>query len=103
MADSFFGLPRNQTSTRLRISDPTTSEIEIALTYGAVSRTINPMYCISVIRRDAEFVRALIRDCLSRSMDDDPVVDLFQRRLTPHQIPFARLPVTKVARRMRVF
>jgi hypothetical protein len=103
MADNFFGLERKQTPTCRRIHNPTISPVGMVLAHRAVRRTINPMYCGSVIRSGAECLRGLIPDCLTRSVDRDSVADSLQRRLTPHPTPLARPPVTKVAGRMDVF
>ncbi len=81
MAENFFTKLKKETPTRLWINNPTVPEIKLALDHGAVSCTTNPTYGANMIRRDGEFARAMIRECLKQSNDDIVVADLVQQRL----------------------
>jgi transaldolase len=81
MAENFFTTLKKETPTRLWINNPTVSEVKLAINHGAVSCTTNPTYSANMIRRDGEFARAVIQECLKQSGDDTGVADLTQQRL----------------------
>jgi len=81
MAENFFTKLKRETPTRLWINNPTVQEAHLAIEHGGVSCTTNPTYGANMIRRDGEFARAVIRDCLKQSQDDSVVADLVQQRL----------------------
>jgi transaldolase len=78
---NFFTKLKRETPTRLWINNPTVQEAHLAIEHGGVCCTTNPTYGANMIRRDGEFARAVIRDCLKQSADDVVVADLVQQRL----------------------
>jgi transaldolase len=87
MAENFFTKAKRETPTRLWINNPTVSEVKLAIDHGAVSCTTNPTYGANIIRRDGEFARAVIRERLKQSNDDNVVTDLVQQRLVARILP----------------
>jgi transaldolase len=71
----------------LWINNPTVPEVKLSIEHGGVSCTTNPTYGANMIRRDGEFARALIRECLKQSDDDTVVADLVQQRLVARILP----------------
>ncbi len=90
MAKNFFTRLKQETPTRLWINNPTVSEVKLAIEHGAVSCTTNPTYGASMIRRDGEFARSVIRECLKQSHDNTVVADLTQQRLVARILPMFR-------------
>ena len=90
MADNFFTRLKKQTPTRLWINNPTVQETKLSIEHGAVSCTTNPTYGANMIRRDPDFARQVIRDCLKQSSDDSLVADLAQQRLVARILPMFR-------------
>jgi transaldolase len=90
MADNFFIALKKQTRTRLWINNPTVQEVKLAIEHGGVSCTTNPTYGANMIRRDGEFARQVIRECLKQSADDNAVADLVQQRLVARILPMFR-------------
>jgi transaldolase len=90
MADNFFTALKRQTPTRLWINNPTVQETKLAIEHGAVSCTTNPTYGANMIRRDPDFARQVIRDCLKQSHDDTLVADIAQQRLVARILPMFR-------------
>src|SRR3990172_77757 len=90
MPENFFTKLKEETPTRLWINNPTVAEVRLALDHGAVSCTTNPTYGGNMIRRDGEFARAVIRECLNQSEDDNMVADLVQQRLVARVLEMFR-------------
>jgi transaldolase len=90
MADNFFMALKKQTPTRLWINNPTPQEMKLSIDHGAVSCTTNPTYGANMIRRDPDYARQVIRDCLKHSPDDDVVADLVQQRMVARVLPVFR-------------
>lgn len=90
MADNFFTALKQQTPTRLWINNPTLQEVKLSIEHGAVSCTTNPTYGANMIRRDPDYARQVIRDCLKHSPDDAVVADLAQQRMVARVLPLFR-------------
>lgn len=90
MAENFFTKLKRETPTRLWINNPTVPEVKLAIDHGAVSCTTNPTYGANMIRRDGEFTRVVIRECLKQSTDDTVVADLTQQRLVARVLEMFR-------------
>jgi transaldolase len=90
MAENFFTKLKKETPTRLWINNPTMPEVQLAIDNGGVSCTTNPTYGANMIRRDGEFARAVIRECLKQSTDDAVVADLTQQRLVSRVLELFR-------------
>ena len=90
MAENFFTRLKKDTPTRLWINNPTVQEVALSIDHGAVSCTTNPTYGANMIRRDGEFARAVIRECLKQSNDNTVVADLTQQRLVARVLEMFR-------------
>jgi transaldolase len=90
MAENFFTTLKKETPTRLWINNPTVQEVKLSIDHGAVSCTTNPTYGANMIRRDGEFARAVIRECLKQSNDNSMVADLTQQRLVTRVLEMFR-------------
>ena len=87
MTENFFTKLKQETPTRLWINNPTVREVKLSIEHGAVSCTTNPTYGANMIRRDGEFARAVIRECLKQTNDHNVVADLTQQRLVARILP----------------
>ncbi|HWU41609.1 MAG TPA: hypothetical protein VN203_28470, partial [Candidatus Acidoferrum sp.] len=90
MVENFFTKLKKETPTRLWINNPTVQEVKLSIDHGAVSCTTNPTYGANMIRRDGEFARAVIRECLKQSHDNNIVADLVQQRLVARVLEMFR-------------
>ena len=92
MPENFFTKLKRETPTRLWVNNPTVPEVELAIDHGAVCCTTNPTYGSNMIRRDGEFARAVIRECIEQSEgeDEDVVADLVQQRLVARVLELFR-------------
>jgi len=90
MPENFFTKMKKETPTRLWINNPTVPEVKLAIDHGAVSCTTNPTYGANMIRRDGEFARTVLRECLKQSDDDTMVADLTQQRLVTRVLEMFR-------------
>jgi transaldolase len=90
MIENFFTKLKKETPTRLWINNPTVQEVKLSIGHGAVSCTTNPTYGANMIRRDGEFARAIIRECLKQTNDNNMVADLVQQRLVTRVLEMFR-------------
>ncbi len=81
MPKDYFTRINSQTDTRFWINNPTVPEVEQALDHGAVACTTNPTYGANMLRRDEQYARSTIRDCLPVSDNDHVVADQVQQQL----------------------
>jgi transaldolase len=92
LGDAYFSRVRVETGFRFWVNNPTRIEIDLALGHDTMGCTTNPAYVGSLLRREPDDVRAMVRSCLTASGDDAVVADLVQQRLV-ERIAMAFMPL----------
>ena len=80
---NYFHRVSNATATRFWVNNVTRKEAELAIEAGAAGCTQNPAYLAKVIQSqdDGEYIRALLKNILAQTPDDNEAVAELQRRV----------------------
>ena len=71
-----------RTPTRLWINNPTGEELQKAITAGAICGTTNPSYCSALLKREADFIQAIIDKVIRETDDNEVAADIVYQRAT---------------------
>lgn len=80
MPSGYFHRVAEQTPTRFWINNPSSDDMERAISAGAVNVTTNPAYCSKLLKSDSDYVRSVIDGVVRERRDDGPSADLVYQR-----------------------
>ena len=80
MQSGYFHRVAKESPTRFWLNNPTSEDMEQAISAGAINVTTNPAYCSKLVKREPDYIRAIVDSVIKETKDDDVAADLVYQK-----------------------